>query len=109
MSWEWSHTNEAYRDAELNLQDMPIDELRIIWAEWYARDGSSLDDDKYYEALELAKDMCAASLTAIIWDNASEQRTCDNGGFNAWLCPFGCGPHLVAFDRHSEHHGNDYC
>ncbi len=118
MSWEWSHTAEAYRDAELNLQALPVDELRVIWAEWIADEPTpdpdspgdmltGFDSDQYDAAFTESLDMKAEALIEDIWLKASEQRTCTNGGHEAWLCPYGCGPHLVGFDRHPD--GNDYC
>lgn len=37
-----------------------------------------------------------------IWERASNLATCDNGGFNAWMCPFGCDCHTVSFSTFSE-------
>lgn len=104
MAWEWSHTAEAYRNAELNLQDLDPAELRIIWAEWKAYDpheftGSKFNHHKYPQALLDASPLGPVRLASDIWRWASEQATCDNGGFNAWVCPFGCGCHKVPFDR----------
>ncbi len=113
MTWEWSHTAEAYRDAETNLRDMPRDELVIIWAEWRAcsdlDDRDYFDQEKYDAALN---DSCALSderLADDIWTQASELRECTNGGHFAHMCPYHCDPHNVAFDVHPERRGNDYC
>lgn len=108
MTWEWSHTAEAYADAEHNLHNLPVDELRIIWAEWKAKANredyaDGFDSDRYDAALIDAGEMNAEQLADAIWENASEQRDCSNGGHEAYMCPFGCGPHCVPFDRqHSE-------
>lgn len=127
MAWSWSHTNEAYRDARANLDDLPRDTVAVIWAEWRAWDGNTFHagfDSKTYKrelrraysrmyrdkqrglevygengTLKLAS---MESMLSDIWERASSEdtgRTCDNGGFNAWLCPFGCGCHTVPFDR----------
>lgn len=103
MAWEWSHTAEAYAAAERNLQDMDPDTLRVIWAEWKARTprdvaGHGFDTDAYEVALNDAQPLGRVRLASDIWEWASEHRTCDNGGFNAHMCPFGCGPHCVDFD-----------
>jgi len=114
MTWEWSHTAEAYRDAEINLRNMPIDELRVIWAEWKATFGCDISfdpqfcPDTYPEALTESQDMTAEQLANDIWERASELRSCTNGGNEAYMCPYGCGPHMVAFDTVHDH-GNDYC
>jgi len=41
-------------------------------------------------------------LADFIWEQASEYATCDNGGFNAWMCPSGCGCHCVSFSPPDE-------
>ena len=118
MTWEWSHTPEAYAAAERNLHRLPVDELRVIWAEWEADKPTpdpdwpgdwltGFDDDRYHEALTEAGNLDGPALIGAIWEKASEQRSCTNGGHEAHLCPYGCGPHLVAFDDHAS--GNDYC
>ncbi len=41
--------------------------------------------------------LCELDTADAIWQYASEDlRTCDNGGYNAWMCPWGC--HTVSFD-----------
>lgn len=108
MTWEWSHTHEAYQNAETNLRNLPVAKLIEIAAEWYAQDGSSIDVESFdVRVAELTKEhdagiLHADLLAAWIWDKASEQRSCSNGGFECYLCPFGCGPHSVPFDLDSE-------
>ena len=115
MAWSRSHTNEAYRDARANLDDLPRDTVAVIWAEWRAWDGNTFHagfDGKaykrklrrFYSLLHRAKhaDLALDSMREDIWSKASGEetgRSCDNGGFNACLCPFGCGCHTVPFDR----------
>ena len=103
MAWEWSHTNEAYANAEQNLQSLDPAELRVIWAEWKASTQlngveADFDTDAYELALNDSQPLGPVRLANDIWERATEQATCDNGGFNAWMCPFGCGCHTVAFD-----------
>jgi len=105
MAWSWSHTVEAYFDARENLFDLDADTLRVIWAEWMgcppSDDGFRYDEDfdpaLYESKLAEAASIDAESLAESIWDFAEEQRTCDNGGWNAWVCPSGC--HTVPFSR----------
>ena len=104
MAWEWSHTPEAYEAAYQNLLQLDFATLRTIWAEWQAcdhpdDDAQTFDETKYDTAIHNAGKIHTEALANDIWTNASEQATCDNGGFNAWLCPFGCGCHTVSFDR----------
>ena len=103
MAWSWSHTQEAYATAEKNVYSLTVDELITILAEWEASedgDDESFDEEVYenekgrlwseYETLG-GKDR----LSDAVWIRASTQATCDNGGHNAWTCPYGC--HTVSF------------
>ena len=98
MAWEWSHTQEAYDNARDNLESLSLESLHIIWAEIK----SYQNDDKwnwerfYNDNLDLAKRLSYNCLLDDIWDYMDNFRTCDNGGFNAWCCPYGC--HTVSFD-----------
>ena len=106
MAWSWSHTAEAYDNAWQNIAELPKETLDVIYAEWKARtfDGEPdceecerFNERRYDRALRHASALSAVVLAEVIWDNAEEQATCDNGGFNAWVCPYGC--HTVSFDR----------
>jgi len=100
MSWEWSHTAEAYDNARANLGILTPETLRIIYAEWCATDlvDLDLDDGDYEAALERARDLSRDALEDFIWDQMAEWATCTNGGHLAYACPHGCGCHLVPFD-----------
>ena len=98
MAWEWSHTPEAYENAKKNLDSLSRETLEVIWAEWLthnANPGGPFWDEAYPHALEMAKMMPKDSMQYGIWEYAERQRLCDNGGFRAWVCPFGC--HTVPF------------
>jgi hypothetical protein len=105
MAWSWSHTIEAYADAEQNLRELDLDTLRVIWSEWQATSYgdepsfaiADFNADDYEAALDRSASFDAETLADDIWEHAAEQQTCDNGGWNAWMCPYGC--HTVAFDR----------
>ena len=108
MTWSWSHTDEAYADACENLGALSVETLREIWAEWLSTDTQYDHPDSdhsgfslalYVKALAGIQDLSADVLADSIWEQASEQATCDNGGHNAWMCPHGCGPHCVPFSR----------
>ncbi len=103
MAWEWSHTEEAYTAARTNLEGLEPDTLRVIWAEWKAavprtHGGYDFDSEAYETFLLQAQPLGPVRLASDIWERAADYRTCDNGGFNAHLCPFACGPHCVPFD-----------
>lgn len=100
MAWSWSHTAEAYRNAEANLYEIDTETLQEIYAEWCAHRADAADSDfseeHYTAALDEARKLDNETLAVFIWERASEQATCDNGGWNAWLYPYGC--HTVSFD-----------
>ena len=111
MSWEWSHTDEAYEDAYQNLHNLDRETLCVIAMEWDTEifhEGEYLDG-WYDRALKIIlgdKVLTSEILADGIWLQCAEDqeingswfgRTCDNGGFNAWVCPHGC--HTVPFDR----------
>ena len=100
MSWEWSHTEDAYDNARANLEELPRNELMTILEEWLVHlslgtlEYGSVKDDEFNTVENIADAIwrfCSS------WDHG---RTCDNGGFNAWMCPHGC--HTVPFDRMEE-------
>lgn len=103
MAWSWSHSQEAYANAQANLEELPLETLRVIEAEWRALmvpvETRTFSQSKYVRAIKAieGENLSAEDLAADIWVSASEQATCDNGGYNAWMCPFGC--HTVSFDN----------
>ena len=111
MTWEWSHTNEEYNNAYENLSNMERNKLEEIYAEWHAWNKDTvvpqIDCDHFDRIMEGQKKVPIPEdiLIDFIWEKASgwdTGRNCDNGGFNAYMCPFGCGCHTVPFDRKEE-------
>ena len=111
MAWSWSHTQQAYAAAHENLSSFDKPTLEIIFAEWRAAQGKHGVIDqvspqfcqrKYDRALKHAETLAHDILVEFIWEKASEQATCENGGFEAWMCPFGCGCHSVSFSPPEE-------
>lgn len=101
MAWEWSHTYEAYANVEGNIHHMSLADLRTVYAEWRAYDLEQKNHEDpwgkpYDRFIRDANKMSRNELTEYVWERASEFRTCDNGGFRAWVCPWGC--HTVSFD-----------
>lgn len=96
MAWEWSHTPEAYANVEKNIYKLSLKKLREIYSEWQAHLGDSdLDEVEYEAALKFSKSLSKDHLADFIWQKTCSWRTCDNGGYNAHVCPFGC--HTVPF------------
>jgi len=124
MAWSWSHTDEAYYNAEQNTRKAEREWLEVCWAEIQSykedlaeqnaervRNGEEPElypvcHDQYfsnlkYEAARVkAKLKCRESLADEIWEYARERRTCTNGGWEAYCCPFGC--HMVSFDSKED-------
>lgn len=107
MAWSWSHTHEAYDNARTNLENLSKEKLEVIFAEWRAAQGKGgivdnvnpqFSQKKYDRALAYAKTLYHDTLVEFIWEKMSEWATCENGGFDAHSCPFGCGCHTVSFD-----------
>ncbi len=100
MSWEWSHAPAAYVYARKNLGKLSKKKLNIIYAEIHSANvdeygnvsesTSDMDIDEYNIKLKKAKTLQKDVLVDFIWDFMEKFRTCDNGGFNAYCCPFGC-------------------
>ena len=106
MSWGWSHSTQDYEDAKQNLAGLPLKHLYAIYGEWKVKqsltsvedgfDGTGgWDDPTYQRSLKEAKGLPIDVLVDYIWSKADEQRTCTNGGWDLWLCPYGCGSHMV--------------
>jgi len=104
--WSWSHTQDAYDNAQSNIRDLPREKLEIVFAEWRALQTNKTDEllkmnpdfdlKKYDKAIIYAKTLSDDDLCNFIWEKTSEQAICDNGGHAAWICPYGC--HRVSFD-----------
>ena len=120
MAWSWSHTNKAYEAIEEQLNNKAeaanngntdaAEWLCVVWSEWVASDwredgvATALDLKKYAKAMARAKRQGNAvgyeKLAKDIWNWSSELATCTNGGWEAWVCPFGC--HLLPFSVEVE-------
>ena len=109
MAWEWSHTQGAYLNAQENLKSLSRDELNVIYSEIevcklinqdneYITQDTFNFDCTYAEKMKLkAETIPSDILIDFIWNFMEQElRTCDNGGFNAWCCPYGC--HTDSFD-----------
>lgn len=105
MTWEWSHTPEAYENARQQLAAMDRETKEEIYAEWatvedteYPYSDGDFDEGLYTLALARAKEEHELALEEEIWQQAEELRNCTNGGHQLWACPFGCSPHLLPVD-----------
>ena len=101
MAWSWSHTQEGIDNAERNLGDKPRAWLEEVYCEWRCRcmDEEPEDDCRKVRALaeSLAHSMTEDQLVEFIWSRMKGERTCTNGGHEAFACPYGC--HAVPFNR----------
>lgn len=110
MSWEWSHTPEAYCNARDNVHKLSRKKLREAYAEIKASQkdeygcyGGGMCDkevEQYKTIHKQSKDIPKDILADSVWDFMEEFRTCDRGGHNAYCCPYGC--HMVSFSKEEE-------
>jgi len=83
--WEWSHTAEALAAARQNVHALEKETLLEILEEWH-------DGELPNHFYDLPTDVLANA----VWEKMENQRTCSNGGHEAYCCPSGC--HTVPFD-----------
>lgn len=115
MAWSWSHSQEAYDAVYQQLLEKDREWLIVVYAEWRAYQKGRKDETDYEERFNescynrtvkwLKGDGASIdndTLAEAIWEWASEYATCDNGGFNAWMCPYGCGCHEIPFTPPDE-------
>lgn len=122
MAWSWSHSIEAYEAARNKLDKQNQKWLAEVWAEWQAWEREqaiveeqkiAFEEDREEQELpaefgenydrdfkQCKKDMRGNPwqrelIVEEIWNRMKQQATCDNGGWNAWACPYGC--HYVSF------------
>jgi len=95
MAWEWSHTEEAYANARANLATLTEEQLieaRVSYQlAQLEKQGASTErlemaSLECYEILrEYVHDFGREHLEAKVWEHMRVNRTCDNGGHNAWV------------------------
>jgi hypothetical protein len=125
MTWEWSHTHEAYAAVHDNIMALPRAEQEVIMAEWKAAgrgghfypkglSGAPFDRRRYARALATLQlepdyffqDTGDGSIVGDrIWTLTERQALCTNGGGEAWVCPYGC--HTVPFHTPYEEQEDD--
>ena len=106
MTWNWNHTPEAYDNVYYNISQLPLETLQVIAAEIRTFKQISKAIRKYYDnwdtdiyniKLREVSNLSADILVDYIYEFASEQAECTNGGHEAYVCPYNC--HLVSFSR----------
>ncbi|UBF29914.1 hypothetical protein K9N68_37525 (plasmid) [Kovacikia minuta CCNUW1] len=118
MVWAWSHTIEAYLNLKTNIAGLPPDQLQCIWAEiltskfcqkkqqienrllYPGKDMpvscDEFDENFYNEALEVSTQKAASQLVEEIFSFAQNQALCSEGGYQDYVCPYGC--HTLPFN-----------
>jgi hypothetical protein len=85
---------------------MPYGYLVEIFAEWQMKERPDVDDEtddawlvKWREVYTKVRDQHIPPVLLVdkIWRRAREQALCEDGGWEAWMCPYGCAPHRVPF------------
>jgi hypothetical protein len=104
MAWEWSYTNAGLENILENLHDKPQTWLAECLAEWQATRTKEYQAkfrvNRWEKCLAWCLTLPQDTLADAIYDRAYEQSTCENGGHDAWVCPYGC--HTVSLDRERE-------
>lgn len=100
MAWEWSHSDEAYRNAEANVHKLPKYKLIEILREWAYADREEAGKKPSFRLTFNARAMSQEELADKVWRRADELALCTNGGWAAYICPEGC--HTVSFDNEDE-------
>ena len=100
--WEFSHSEEAYADLEENIYSQDRKWLETVYAEIQAIENGELNQKKYKLELKTASNLSNDALAEAIFEWTMQDRTCDNGGFNAYCCPFRCECHMVSMSLPEE-------
>ena len=96
MTWEWSHSAEAYDFARDYLSErVPQSELAVIAAEWDVFERSEADEDAPAFDQKFYADQPSSVLAEKIWGKMEVLRSATNGGHSFWGCPYGCSSHLI--------------
>jgi hypothetical protein len=104
--WSWSYSQEGVCNIRARIEAQPVEWLREVWAEWQAakvnRDQPwqepEFSERRYRKALKQAEEFSADILADEVFSRAEEQADCTNGAWEAYCCPFHCGPHTVTPD-----------
>ena len=105
MAWDWSHANEAYQNAYDNIHLLDKETIVTCLAEFREKELSDIYEDRVdfgedYENYVKELNECGCSTETLaneLWEKVESLAICDNGGFDAWMCPYGCGCHKVSF------------
>lgn len=98
MTWEWSHTAEAYSNAYAQLcqqSDEWLAECAAEWAMHNLADGKRTKTGIFHYAysatLKRIREHDHRNIViADIWEMASEDARCTNGGHSLHMCPYEC-------------------
>jgi hypothetical protein len=103
MSWEWSHTSEAYGNAYANVRRLPREELLEILGEWryYRREHRGITGPTPFKLHASILELDTDTLADMVWAFMEGYRRCSSGGWRAYACPDGC--HTVSFDDGEDH------
>lgn len=127
MVWSWSHTAEGIDNVRDNIAALPVGKLMEVYAEWKAYDAdirihaemmaaegeefdtenivcpdNYFDEETYIAFLKGAEKMPVDVLIEYIFERACNHATCDNGGFNAYITPYGTTVPFANQDEEKE-------
>lgn len=102
MAEIWAEWKTWTRAQEEKLEEAREEARENDWVEPDQVSESGAFDQNYYrtqlkEAWAIIKRVGKDTLADDVWTLASEYATCTNGGHEAYMCPYGCGCHMVPF------------
>lgn len=100
--WEFSHSVEAYENLYCNIHHQDREWLETVYAEIKAAEDGELNQERYLEECEEASKLSSEALAEFIYEWTMQDRTCDNGGHNAYCCPFRCMTHMISMNLEEE-------
>lgn len=109
MIWNWSHTQKAYDNVYYNISQISLETLREIAAEiktyQITKKVGRIEPTGYWNETLYNKVLTSNAftklnsedLTNFIYKFAAEQAECTNGGYEVYVCPYGC--HSVSLSK----------
>lgn len=98
--WSWSYSNEGIDLIMKGIENEPLHDLEVAYAEFEAyrlKDRPNVKHEfnsaAYRRALKQARLIAETGediLVSAIQSRAQEFSGSDNGGWNAYYCPYGC-------------------
>lgn len=109
---EWIGYDSTVECPRCSLEEVVDPECKLCGGDGrvvhYSSSSSNLNEQRYKAELKRLRSEIKAgriakdTLVDSIWEKAGKLATCTNGGWGAWMCPFGCDCHMVSFSTFAE-------